>query len=300
MSQILAKPDHRSAIAAILLAVAALSFGDALVKLLSAEAPIWQLFVLRSLCAIAMLFVLMRGRIKRLKAPGWVILRSVLLAAMWIAYYAALPTTPLSLAAAGYYTIPLFLVLFSAPLLGERVGRRGWAAAALGFAGVLVMLRPSPADLSVTSFLPVIAAALYALAMITTRAKCREDAPLMMALILNVVFAVIGGAATFALWAWTPSPEIVAYQPFLLANWAATDIRMMGAMAVLAVVIIIGATASAFAYQSAPPALIGVFDYAYLALAALWGFLVFAETPDAIGIAGMVMIIGAGFVVLKR
>lgn len=251
---------HRAAIVAILAAVAALSFGDALVKLLSAEVPIWQLFVLRSLIAIILLLALMHGRVALMSAPWWVVLRSLLLTAMWVAYYAALPTTPLSLAAAGYYTIPLFLVLFSAPLLGERVGARGWLAAALGFVGVVVMLRPNPADLSVTNFLPVIAAALYALAMIITRAKCRDDAPLTMALVLNVIFAATGAGVSIALWALVPPAELVAQQPFLLAGWAAIDVRMMGAMAVLAVAIIVGASASAFAYQSAPPALIGVFD----------------------------------------
>ena len=291
---------NRSAIVAILLAVAALSFGDALVKLLSAEAPIWQLFVLRSLIAIVMLLVVMRGRLRRLSSPGWVVLRSMLLTAMWITYYAALPSTPLSLAAAGYYTIPLFLVLFSAPLLRERVGPRGWAAACLGFAGVIVMLRPDPADITVTNFLPVIAAALYALAMIITRARCQADTPLMMALILNVVFVATGAVVTAVLWALAPSAEVVVAHPFLLAGWAATDLRMIVAMAVLAVAVIIGASASAFAYQTAPPALIGVFDYAYLALAALWGFLLFAETPDLVGITGMAMIVGAGILVLKR
>lgn len=300
MSEITPAVRTHSAVAAILLAVAALSFGDALVKLVSAEVPLWQLFVLRSLIAIAILLGLMRGRVARLVAPWWVILRSLLLTAMWVAYYAALPTTPLSLAAAGFYTIPLFLVLLSAPLLGERVGPKGWMAAALGFAGVIVMLRPDPADLSVTVFLPVIAAALYALAMIITRAKCRSDAPLAMALVLNVVFVATGAVASLVLWVLGPSDATIAQQPFLLAGWSGIDVRLIGAMAILAVAIIIGAAASAYAYQSAPPALIGVFDYAYLALAALWGFMIFAETPDAIVVLGMAMIVGAGLLVLKR
>jgi drug/metabolite transporter (DMT)-like permease len=62
--------------------------------------------------------------------------------------------------------MPLFLVLYSAPFLGERVGPKECAAAALGFAGGLVMLRPNPVELSVAIFLPIIAAALYALALI--------------------------------------------------------------------------------------------------------------------------------------
>lgn len=288
------------AVIAIIAAVLALSFGDALIKLFSVDLPVWQLFVLRSAFAAPVLVMLMRGR--RLAPVGlaWAVARSLLLMAMWVLYYAALPHVSLAVAAAGYYTIPLFITLFSAPLLGERVGRRGWAAVSLGFVGVLVMLRPDPADLSLAMFLPVAAAMLYALAMILTRAKCRHEDPLALSLALNVTFVVVGGAVSISLWGAGFSEATVAASPFLLGEWAETTLSLLGACAVLAAAILVGSIGAAIAYQSAPAALIGAFDYSYLAFAALWGVLFFAEFPDVTAIVGMAMIVSAGVIVLKR
>lgn len=288
------------AVMAITAAVLALSFGDAVIKLISVDLPVWQLFVLRSAFAVPVLIVLMRGRGLMPVRLFWALARSLLLMTMWVLYYAALPHISLAVAAAGYYTIPLFITLFSAPLLGERVGPRGWGGVALGFGGVLVMLRPDPADLSVAMFLPVLAAMLYALAMILTRAKCRDDDPLALSLALNVTFIAIGAAISVVLWGAGLDAAAVAQSPFLLNGWAPVSPVLLGACAILAAAILIGSIGAAIAYQTAPAALIGAFDYSYLAFAALWGVLFFAEFPDGIAVVGMAMIIGAGLMVLKR
>ena len=132
------------AVGAILMSVFALSAGDAIIKLTSTSFPIWQIYVLRSLLVVPVLLVFLRRR-----GPGislipasilWVLLRSILLVAMWVAYYTALPEIDLSLAAAAYYTSPLLIVLLSSRLTGDRVYWSVCGAVALGFAGVLVML----------------------------------------------------------------------------------------------------------------------------------------------------------------
>ena len=75
---------------------------------------------------------------------------------------------------------------------------------------------------------------------------------------------------------------------------------MLAASAVLAAAIIVGSIGAAIAYQNAPAALVGAFDYSYLAFAALWGALFFADIPDASSLAGMAMIVAAGIVALRR
>lgn len=294
------RDDIPRAVAAIVAAVLALSFGDAVIKLVSVNLPVWQVFVLRSLFAVPVLVVLLRrGRLLP-EHPGWAVIRSVLLMGMWVLYYAALPHVSLAVAAAGYYTIPLFITLFSAPLLGERVGARGLLAVLLGFGGVLVMLRPDPAALSAPMFLPIGAAMLYALAMILTRAKCRAEDPLVLSLTLNMTFVAIGGAVSLAIWVGAPSAATVALNPFLLGGWAALTPGLLGACAILAAAILIGSIGAAIAYQSAPAALVGAFDYSYLAFAAMWGVLFFGDMPDGPAWVGMAMIVGAGALVLRR
>ena len=122
----------RLAISAIVFTVFALSLGDATIKQISADFPLWQIFVLRSLIAIPVLYVILSWRTPTVSVVpvqlGWTAVRSLMLVAMWVAYYAALPHVALSVAAAVYYTLPLFITLFSALFIGERVGSVGWLA----------------------------------------------------------------------------------------------------------------------------------------------------------------------------
>ena len=76
------------------------------------------------------------------------------------------------------------------------------------------------------------------------------------------------------------------------ADWA-----LMAFLGVLSAAFFLGV---ARAYQIAPPQIIGTFDYAYLVSAAIWGFVLFAETPDALTLAGMALITIAGLLVAVR
>ncbi len=292
------------AVGAILFTVLALSLGDAVVKLVSADLPLWQLFVLRSLLALPVLIALARIRSQRVELMprhlGWTALRSAMLAAMWVAYYAALPHLALSVAAAVYYTLPLFITLFAALFLGEEVGGRGWVAVIMGFGGVLLILRPEAGAFNGYALLPLAAAVLYALAMILTRTKCREENPLVLSLSLNLALIGLGAFATLILALWEPSGLAVERAPFLVGHWTAMGPAEMLGLALLATAVIIGSVGAAIAYQSGPASMVATFDFAYLAFAALWGFLIFAEVPDGPTLAGMAMIAAAGLMAVRR
>ena len=112
----------------------------------------------------------------------WTAGRSLLLVAMWVSYYVALPHLSLSIAAAAYYTLPIFITLFAALFIGEKINYYGWTAVALGFIGGLLILQPASKDFSWYALLPILSAILYALAMILTRTRCRAVHPLMLSL----------------------------------------------------------------------------------------------------------------------
>ncbi|MEM8591933.1 MAG: DMT family transporter [Pseudomonadota bacterium] len=269
-----------------------LSLGDALVKGESGDISLWQLFALRSVIAglllLALIFIFARPVSLRLVAPGWVAVRTGLLVANWIAYYAALPFQPLALAAASYYTLPIFITLFSALLLKERIGPLGWGAAGLGFTGVLLVLRPAAGGLSLYTFLPILAAILYALSAIVTRAKCREERAEVLALSLHGGFILAGllGAGLVTALPSTANPG------FLTFPWVSVNLDLLSTMAILAVMILIGSVGTAIAYQNAPPSRVGPFDFAYIGFAVIWGWVFFGALPDlqsALGIAFIVM-----------
>ncbi len=71
----------------------------------------------------------------------------------------------------------------------------------------------------------------------------------------------------------------------------------MAALAELLVGIAIGL---ATAYQAAPPVVVATFDYSYLIFATLWGYAIFSQLPDAPTILGMMLIAGAGLLVIRR
>jgi drug/metabolite transporter (DMT)-like permease len=296
-------PDRlRLAVVTIVATVFAMSVADAIVKYVSADFPLWQIYVVRSLLAIpvlaAMLLAAPRGPRPRLRSLGWISLRSLLLAFMYVAIYAAAPVLSLAVIAAALYTGPLFIALFSALLIGEPVGARRWAAVGIGFAGVLAILRPGSDSFSLPMLIPVLAAMLYALAAVITRRNCREAAPMVLALALNLTLLAVGAVATAAIALWHPSAAKAAVYPFLLGYWVAMGPREWAILAILALLMVAIGIGLAKAYQSGPPAVIATFDYSYLLFAALWSFLAFDQPPDAPMILGMVMIAGAGWLSL--
>ena len=231
------------------------------------------------------------------RSPGWVALRSALLTLMWIAYYAALPLISLSAAAVAFYTAPLFIALLARLVLGEAVGPTRWLGIVLGFAGVLIVLRPGADTFSPAALLPVLAAMFYAVAAIVTRARCLGERPLSLALGLNVGLLVAGVLAPLIMSLAPPSAADATAHPFLFGPWAPMGIREWALMAALALLMVCFGTGVAMAYQVAPAAVIGAFDYTYVAFAVLWSYLVFGDQPDALAVAGMALIAIGGVLV---
>ncbi|WP_244519090.1 DMT family transporter [Paracoccus alcaliphilus] len=288
------------AVGTIILTVLALSLGDALIKMTSGSFVIWQIFVIRSLIVIPVLLGVLaskaQGKFRLPDAIPWVALRSLMLVGMWVCYYLSLPELTLSAAAAAYYTLPIFISLFSALFIGDRISRAGWAAVFIGFSGVLLILRPEAGDFNAYAILPLISAMLYAGAMILTRTRCRQQDPIMLSLALNISFVIVGAlaAAVIAL-----LPETMR-QGFLLAPWSDMGPSEWISMTLLATAILIGSIGAAIAYQNGPPAMVGTFDFAYVGFAVIWGLVFFAEVPDAISSLGMLLIVGAGILSLRR
>ncbi len=296
------RPENTTlGVALIVGSVFLMTLADALVKLVSADLTLWQIYVGRSLVSIPVLAVLMfwRGIGLWPKAPGWAYLRAALLVLMWIVYYASLPILNLSVAAVALYTSPLLIALFSALLIGEPVGPQRWIAIVMGFVGVLTILRPGTDAFSWFMLLPILGAVFYAFAMILTRSKCLDETPFALALALNVSLMAAGVVMTGLLWALDLTPAESSAYPFVLAPWAVMAAREWGVVSLLGGLIAVYSTGVAKAYQSAAPTIVGTFDYAYLIFAAVWGFVLFSETPDTATVTGMALIAAAGILVAR-
>jgi len=78
------------------------------------------------------------------------------------------------------------------------------------------------------------------------------------------------------------------------------DLNQWLAMTLLSIAILIGSIGAAIAYQRAPSSVIGVFDFAYVGFAVLWGALFFSDYPDIISFTGIGLIVIAGMISVLR
>lgn len=295
--------QYIAGVAGILFSVFLMALQDALIKHASAEISLWQLFALRSLVAVPILCLISKvttNRYASIKSllNGWVVLRSGLLVSMYVGLYAVIPYIPLSTLAAGFYTGPIFIVIFSAFMTGERVRVLDRFAIGTGFLGVLLISKPTTDGISVLSLLPVLSGIFYAAAAVITRAKLHDKAPTELALSLNVFLGMLGFLIVGVLGAMGLAVDENTHH--LLLGWGALLPSDLGLIAVLGVMLVAISISLAFAYRSAPPPVIAGFDYSYLVFSGLFGFILFNEIPTASSIAGMLMITGAGLAMLKR
>ena len=276
-----------------------LSIADAIIKATLTSMPLSQFIFLRSCVTIPLLVLILRWRCPALSLkpvqPFWASLRSALLLISLLLYYASLPRLDLSIAAAVYYTIPLFITLFSALLTGEAAGKAGWAGVGLGFAGVLLMLRPSPSDLNIHALMPLASAILYAFAMILTRTRARSENPFILALIFNLLALILGGGASLA-----ASLSAITETGIFMGPWLAMESWHWLLILLLSGTMLIGSVGTAIAYQSGPPNIVATWDFSYLVFAVLWGVLIFSERLDLPELTGIALIILAGILVIRR
>ena len=289
----------RNGILAILAGVFLLSFSDALVKLAGAGFSLAQLILIRSFFAGCLLAALMavtrRPWTLFFDVSPRVWLRSLSLAAMWLCYYAALPLMSFALAAACYYTAPVWIALLSHLTGAERIGwlRAGGIAVALG--GVVLALNPAGSSLGIEVLLPLAAAFFYALAAIITRHGCARENPLAMALNLNIVLLGLSLLGLIVL-ALLPLGD----RGFTTGIWPQLDTRQWILAACLGGLLAIIAALVAYAYSSASASIIGVFDNCYLVFAALWSLTLFGTPPSGTEMAGLALIaIGAALASIK-
>lgn len=298
----------------ILAAALTISLQDVVFKLFSAELTLWQIFALRALltlpvfAALAWVHSRRHGPSRTTRQPAvlmqalrpWPLLRATFMTLTFLAFYAAIPFLSLSTLGAANYVAPIFVTLLSAFVIGEAVRPRGWAAVLIGFAGVIVLLQPGSDAFSPWALLPLAGAFFYALSHITTRTRCQSVPLPSLALSVNLVMMAAGLIVSAVILFWQPGDDLVRANPYLLADWSLVGLSEWLVLAVLAAFAVAIAILLAGAYKAAPPSVVATFEYSYLVFVAIWDFLFFATSPSGTTLLGMVMIVGAGLMVLRR
>ena len=266
-----------------------LTLNDGTVKWLSADYPIGEIMTLRGLFVFIPIALIAWHRgglraleIRNLGAQG---ARATLTMLSTVFYLTALAVMPIADTIAITFAGPLFLTMLAAPLLGERIGWRRWAAVVVGFIGVVVMVRPGSDALAAVALLPVAAALMGAVRDIITR-RITSDATT--------------AESSVAILCFTNIVVILAGLLTLPFGWR---LPAMGDLALLALSgFLLGAAhyllIEAFRYAEA--GLIAPFKYISIIWAALFGFVVWGDIPDRWIVAGAGLVIGSGLYIFHR
>ena len=286
----------------ILAAALVISVQDVLIKLFSGEMTLWQIFALRGLIVVPILlgYVLYRDRtfwMLRQALGLWPMLRAMFITTTFLCYYAAIGFLSLSTAGAANYTAPIFITVMTAVFLNASVTTRGWFGVALGFVGVIILLRPGTDVFSPWAALPLLGAMFYALAHIVTNARCHSTPLPALALSQSLVMMVAGFLASGVMMVF-PSGALSEDTPYIFGQWATMTPELWAVLAVLSVFAIGAAVLLAGAYQVGPPVIMGTLEYSYLVFVLIWDTAIFGLIPDGIGLIGIVLIVAAGLIVI--
>lgn len=286
----------------VILSMIIIGYVDNYLRAIANEAGLWQFLFMRSVTICSMLVVLAAafGWRLRPKKPAAVAMRSLFVATSMVLYFGAAGTIPVALAGAGLFTGPIFVLLISALFLGVRVGVWRVLAVALGFSGVLLILKPGAEGLSAVAALPVVGGLFYALSGISTRRWCGGETT---ATLLLGMFGGLGLAGALGLVAMEVLPVPATWAeaaPFFFSGWRAPSGTLYG-LIVLQAVGSLGAVALLTrGYQIVDVTFAAVAEYSFLIAAGLWGYVLWGDVPDMVSVFGTVAIVAAGVIILVR
>lgn len=253
--------------------------------------PVTEMVVFRSV-VIALVMVLLLWRqggvlaALRTRRPFGHVVRTLFGFVAMTTSFVGYVRLPLATITALGFAMPLFLVLLSVPLLGERVGWRRGGAVLAGLAGVLVIIRPwrdaaSPLPLDAVAI--VLAGVLcWALTMITIRR-------------LGVT-----GERNTTIVLWYSLGSLILSLGLSLPVWVAPAPRDAALLAAAGLVSAAAQLLMTEAYRGGETTLVAPFEYAAIVHATLFGALLWGEYPDAWSFVGMAILMAAGLYIWRR
>lgn len=259
---------------------------NSLAKYLGERYPVNQIVFFRNAFALVPVLVVMfaQGGVSTLRTqhfPGHLWRTIIGLTSMVLIFW-SYTLLPLAKAVALNFTSPLITTALAVPMLGEKVGIHRWCAVAVGFAGVLVMLKPE-GDVALFGSAVALAAAFgTAIAVTTVRQLSRTEGANTIVFYFTFLTTVISLASVP--FSWTPIATLEDFCLFALAG-------LSGGVAQLLMT---------RAYALAPTSVVSPFNYLSIVLAAGIGWVVWSEVPTMRIMIGAVIVIASGLYIVYR
>jgi drug/metabolite transporter (DMT)-like permease len=267
--------------------MAAFVLNDTLMKLVSDDLPLFQAIFLRGVMT-SLAFAMIAWRVNALGVPEfngdrWLVaVRVVAECGATFFFLTALFNMPLATLTAILQVAPLTITLAGAVFFREPVGWRRFIAIGIGFIGVLLIIRPSPAGIDLYAIYALIAVGFVTLRDLVTRRLPRAVPSMLVAL------ATAGGVTVFA--------SFGVFAEEWVRPTGTSWMFLTGAV----VFILGGYLLSIMAMRVGELGVVSPFRYTGLVWALLLGFLVFGDWPDGLTKLGAALIVGTGLFTLYR
>jgi drug/metabolite transporter (DMT)-like permease len=266
--------------------MAAYSVSDALTKLASKALPLGEVLAIRGIFTVlligSLLILLRQIGYLRLAMTPLILTRSAFDALSSGCYVAALIHMRLAEVASVVMIAPLILTALSVVFYSENVGWRRWCAVALGFIGVLFVVKPTPSAFNAWALVALVGTTLGASREILTR-RIDTAMPTLVITFVSVTMLTAVGCAIGATEHWKP----VGLQEAIYLSVAACFFSLATYLTVLA-------------FRDVIVSSVAPFRYTFLIFAGVAGYLVFHELPDRWSVFGAGLIVASGLYALHR
>ncbi|MGB7180355.1 MAG: DMT family transporter, partial [Burkholderiaceae bacterium] len=261
---------------------------DAIAKLLGETIPLGQLLFVRFATqgGILLLVVWFSGRsLMMSRRVFWLSTwRTLLHIAGIAAMFSSLRFLPLADAIAIAFVMPFILLLIGKLFLNERVGPYRLGGCIVGFSGSLLVIKPSFASVGLPALLPLVVAFTFAFFILVTRQIARDIDPVS----LQAANGLLGALILFiGFWLW----PVADWPAFQWVHAGQLETMLLAAVGILGTVAHLLMT---WSLRFAPSATLAPVQYVEIPLAALVGWLVFADLPDGQAAVGIGIIFAAG------
>ncbi|MCX7561861.1 DMT family transporter [Sulfitobacter sp. F26204] len=254
---------------------------DTLLKMTGGAVPLFQLLCLRSMIT-CLLILATKGRLGALHfniaRRDWAIIIFRALIEVTISYFflTALFNMPLANLTAILQVVPLAVTLASAVVLREAVGWRRMLAIAVGFCGVLLIVRPGPEGFNIWSIYALIAMVGVTLRDLVTR-KLSAGVPSMTATLVTAATVMVASGIASLNGAWvaieTSAWVLIVASAFCILGGYFFSIQVM---------------------RAGDVSFIAPFRYTGLIWALILGWLVFDEWPSVLTLIGAAIVVATG------
>jgi len=208
-------------------------------------------------------------------------------------YFGALAFVPIAQALAGLFTAPIFVLLVTVFILGQRVGPWRVGAVGLGFCGITLVVAPWQEGITLWALLPVLGGLLYALGSIATRTICAGETVMSMLLALFICQGLLGLSGLVVLG--------TGAGDFVSRGWVwPVSAGGLGLVALQAVGSVLGVGLLIRAYALGDTSYIAPFEYSVFLFGAGFAYLLYGVVPSPLAGLGAGLVAVAGLIIALR